>query len=108
MAHRYVDPYSGKSKSLRHSHMKKGKKKLQNLYNIGGDSWYPWPVCWSDYEFDRSTSPYGWPAENAYLKRNYRRPLSKWLKQQSHRKARRKEITNSTYNKVYDYWWELD
>jgi hypothetical protein len=109
--HKYRDPFSGKIKRNNYHRKTKEKQKLQHLYNIGGDKWYPWPVVWSDYEWNY---PYNGsrPAENAYLERNYRRRLSHWLKKQGHRKARRykntEKITNSTYNKVYDYWWELD
>jgi hypothetical protein len=109
MAHKYKDPYSGKMKSLRYAHAQKAKRKLQKLYSYGADRWYPWPVVWSDYDWDGSIYRCI-PAKNAYLTRNYRRRASKWLKTYGHRKNRRckKEITNYTYNKNFEFWWELD
>ena len=111
MAHRYKDPYSGKIKSNRYFRKKKNKQKLDYLYSIGGDRWFPWPVGWSDYEWDR-ISYKGYPAQGAYLKRNWRPVrLSKWIKRDCHRRNRRVKnselLTNSTYNKHSEFWWEL-
>ena len=107
MAHKYRDPYSNKLKSSRHSNLQDEKKKLYDMIAIGSDRWYPWPVCWSDYEWDWNRH-IGIPTERAYPKRQYRRRASKYLKTRCHRQARRKEVYNSTYNKVTEYWWELD
>lgn len=41
MAHYYIDPFSGKTKSNKYFHKQKEKNKLKKLYDIGGDSWYP-------------------------------------------------------------------
>lgn len=108
MAHRYVDPYSGKSKSLRYSRMKKGRKRLQRIRDYyKGSHTFPWPVVYDKY----IPSEYNYfyvPAPDARLKRNYRGKISKYLKAQCHRKARRRtEIYDSTYNKVSEFWWEL-
>ena len=107
MAHKYRDPYSGKLKSSRHKNLWDEKNKLRDMIAEGADCWYPWPVIWSHYDWDfhRHTSI---PLKNAYPKRNYRRRASRYLKTQSHRKARRNKVNNFTYNKVFDYWWELD
>ena len=111
MAHYYIDPYSGKKKRNAHHRNKKAKEKLQYVYDIGGDSWYPWPVVWSKYDYDmirhcNIKSP------TAYLKRNYRGKRSRYLKTVSHRTTRRKmkskEVSNTTYNKHFDFWWQLD
>lgn len=109
MSHKYQDPYSGKIKSLRHNYNQKEKQKLLKLYKYGADRWYPWPVVWSEYVWDKTTYC-NIPAKNAYLTRNYRRQYSKWLKKCGHRKNRRvkNEITNYTYNKNFEYWWSLD
>ena len=110
MAHRYKDPYSGKSKSMRHAHLRKEKRKLKHLIDIGGDHWYPWPVGWSDYDWDWNTMR-GTPAEGAYIQRRWRGHRSKYLKTYGHRYARRNKKMNvydSTYNKSFDFWWELD
>lgn len=111
MAHKYKDPYSGKIKSTRHFRKEKGKQKINHLYSIGGDKWFPWPVSWSDYEWDR-VSYKSYPAEKAYLRRNWRPVgISKYIKKNCHRKNRRiknsEVLTNSTYNKYSDFWWEL-
>lgn len=111
MAHKYRDPYSGKIKSNRHFRKQKGRKKLNSIYSIGGDKWFPWPVGWSDYEWDENTHQ-NQPKENAYLKRNWRPvKLSKWIKKNCHRKNRRvmhsEDLTDYTYNKNAEFWWEL-
>ena len=111
MAHRYKDPYSGKIKSNRHFRKQKGRKKLNSIYSIGGDKWFPWPVGWSDYEWDENTHQ-NQPKENAYLKRNWRPvKLSKWIKKNCHRKNRRvmhsEDLTDYTYNKNAEFWWQL-
>ena len=110
MAHRYRDPYSGKIKSQRYARKYKHRKRMKKLYKMGADRWYPWPVGWSDYDWDPVTYR-GYPAERAFLVRNYRGKRSKYLKTCGHRKNRRKhnwDITNYTYNKNFDFWWELD
>ena len=108
MAHKYRDPYSGKMKSLRHVQARKAKRKLKRLYDYGADRWYPWPVTWSKYDWDNVTFC-SVPNKRAHLIRNYRGKKSKWLKTYGHRKNRRnyKDLTNYTYNKNYDFWWEL-
>ena len=108
MSHRYKDPYSGKMKSLRHIRAHKAKRKLKKLYDYGADRWYPWPVTWSKYDWDNVTFC-SVPNKHAHLIRNYRGKRSKWLKTYGHRKNRRncKDLTNYTYNKNYDFWWEL-
>ena len=109
MSHQYVDPYSGKSKSMRHYHQRRHKAKLKRMYNYGADRWYPWPVIYSDYEWD-NISYQAYPSENAHLKRNWRGRRSKYLKTMAHRKARRykNNVYNDTYHKQFDFWWELD
>ena len=111
MAHKYRDPYSGKVKSNRYFRKKKNKDKMNYLYSIGGDRWFPWPVGWSDYEWDEKTHK-NFPTEDSYLKRNWRPvKLSKWIKTNCHRKNRRamksENLTNYTYNKNAEFWWEL-
>ena len=111
MAHKYKDPYSGKIKSNRHFRKQKGKKKLNSIYSIGGDRWFPWPVGWSDYEWDENTHQ-NQPKKNAYLKRNWRPvKLSKWIKKNCHRKNRRvmhsEDLTDYTDNKNAEFWWQL-
>ena len=107
MAHKYRDPYSGKIKSQRYFRKYKHRSKMKKLYTYGGDKWYPWPVGWSDYEWDKNTFR-SYPAKNAFLIRNYRGKRSRWLKTCGHRKNRRnKNLTNSTYNKNFNFWWEL-
>ena len=111
MAHYYIDPYSGKKKRNTYHRNKKAKQKLQNLYNIGADHWYPWPVTWSNYEYDIETHR-NYKAPNAFLIRNYRGKRSKYLKTIGHKLTRRRknsiEVSNTTYNKHFDFWWELD
>ena len=105
MVHKYKDPYSGKVKSTRYARKYQGRKRMKQLYKMGADRWYPWPVGWSDYNWDEVTYR-AIPAKGAFLVRNYRRRASKWLKTYGHRKNRRsnKEITNYTYNKNFDFW----
>ena len=108
MAHKYRDPYSGKLKSSRYKNRWNQKQKLYDaIITTYADKRYPWPVVWSDYE--RNSFNYqNHPAPGAYPKRNYRRRISKYLKTQCHRRARKNQVSNSTYKKIYDYWWELD
>lgn len=110
MAHHYIDPFSGKTKSNRYFRKKKTKYKMAYLYSIGGDKWFPWPVGWSDYEYDWNKHR-SFPTENAYLQRNWRPQVSKWIKKNCHRKNRRIKnselLTNYTYNKHSEFWWEL-
>lgn len=107
MAHKYRDPYSNKLKSSRHNNLWNEKKKLKRMISWGADHWFPWPIVWSNYE----SNPYEWnnnyPAPGAYPKRQYRGKVSKKLKKQCHQRARKKEVTNYTYNKVSEYWWEI-
>ena len=106
--HRYIDPFSGKSKSRSYQRKIYGKQKLKKLYNNGA-SGYPWPIVWSDYVWDDTIGPFHTkPAPNAYLKHCWRGKRSSDLKKISHRMARRKEIYNSTYHKQFDFWWEYD
>lgn len=109
MAHKYRDPYSGKIKSNRYFRKYKHKDRIRFIYSIGGDRWYPWPVGWSEYDWDPVTYR-SYPAEKAYLKRNWRGKRSKEIKKHCHRRNRRNsfKITNSTYNKYSEFWWELD
>ena len=109
MAHHYIDPFSGKTKSNKYFRKQKEKAKLQRLYDIGGDSWFPWPVVWSDYEYDWDKHC-NFPAKNAFLQRNWRGRRSRYYKTLGHRKLRRNkhlDITNKTYNKSYEFWWEM-
>lgn len=110
MAHKYKDPYSGKIKSNRYFRKQKGKKRLRYIYNIGGDNWFPWPVVWSDYDFDTNIYK-NIPAPGAYLRRNWRPKISKQIKKYCHRKNRRvkcsDELTNYTYDRNAEFWWEL-
>jgi len=108
--HRYKDPYSGKIKSNRYFRKKRSKERMHFLYSIGGDRWFPWPVYWSDYEFDTQLYK-NMPAPRAYLRRGWRGKRSKQIKKQCHRKNRRallsEKLTNYTYNKNAEFWWEL-
>lgn len=106
MAHKYRDPYSNKLKSSRHHNRWNQKKKLHDSLSTGADGRFPWPVVWSDYE-QNDFNYQNHPAPGAYPKRNYRRQMSKYLKTQCHRRVRKKEVYNSTYNKATEYWWEL-
>lgn len=106
--HRYIDPFSGKSKSRSYQRKMYGKQKLKKLYKDG--AWgYPWPVSWSDYDWDKTVA-YSLlqPAKGAYLKRNWRGKRSSDLKKLGHRVARRRETYDSTYHKQFDFWWEYD
>ena len=106
--HRYIDPYSGKSKSKSYARQKYGKRKLKKLYDNGAN-WQPWPIGRSNFDWE-PTEAYTMlkPKENAYLKRNWRGRRSRYFKTLSHRIARRKEVHNTTYHKTFDFWWELD
>lgn len=107
--HSWVDPYSGKRKSNRHYRNRRAKQRMRRLYDCGADRWYPWPVTYSNYEWD-SISYQAYPAKNAHLERNWRGRRSKYLKTVAHRKARRcnHEVYNDTYHKQFDFWWELN
>lgn len=108
MAHKYRDPYSGKMKSQRYFRKYKHRAKMKRLYEYGADRWYPWPVGWSKYEWDEVTFR-SYPTKNAFLIRNYRGKRSRMLKTIGHRKNRRNQnLTDYTYNKNFDFWWELD
>lgn len=106
MSKKFIDPYSGKMKSSRHANTQKQKRKLENIHTKCVHRSFLWPVAWSDYTYDWSTQK-ATPNENAYLKRYYRDRGSTWLKNRSHRLARRQEVYDSTYKKIFDYWWEL-
>lgn len=109
-AHRYKDPYSNKIKSSRYHNRKKEKDDLIRLLEMGADKWFPWPVGWSSYDRD----PYNWrnngPSKNAYPKRYWRPQCSKYYKTLGHRTVRRNKkmnVYNTTYNKAYEYWWQM-
>ncbi len=113
MAHRYKDPFTGKSKRQVRLRKKKGRRKLEKLYKIGGDSWFPWPVSWSNYEWKGEYSR-AFPADNSYLVRNYRGKCSKKIKKACNHSLRKKlknpeyECGNGcSYRKHTEFWWEL-
>ena len=108
-ARRYQDPYSGKMKSSSYFYKKRARRKLERMLKNGADKWYPWPVSWSDYVRNPNNWRNNGPAPGAYPVRNYRPKRSRYLKQRGHRLNRHnKEVTSTTYNKHFDYWWELD
>ncbi len=110
MAHRYIDPFSGKSKSMRHASNEAYKLKLKRLYDVAGWRYYS-PVAWSAYApFDRANP--GSPrahADDAFLKRYYRSHYAQYARVTANRKVRRTRNVPqySGYRKVYDFWWEI-
>lgn len=104
----YIDPISGKTKSLAHNRKQIGKRKKEKLMKImtASNRRYMVPVYWSDFDFDWSTQVPE-PAEGAYIVRCYRPLYSRYEKTRSHRKARRKGAHNTTYHKVGEYWWSM-
>jgi len=113
MAHRYRDPYTGKNKRQAYIRMKKGRKKLEKLYETCGDQRFPWPIIWSEYEWISAYNRAN-PSESAYLVRNYRDKISKKVKKTCSRRIRRKlkdpeyECGNgNSYRKHTEFWWEL-
>lgn len=111
MAHTYIDPFSGKIKSLNHANMVNHRARLKRLYANIGD-WYPRPVAWSEYAPFDWTNP-GAPrphADDAFLKRIYRSPYAKYARMRSNRKVRHAADVppHCGYRRVYDFWWEID
>lgn len=102
--HSYKDPYSGKRKSLSHYNKRRERERIKKL--MVHSRWYPAPAYWSDGHYDWNEAKF-YPSDKAYIKRYWRKQTSKEHKKISHRKARRNEVHNSTYHKVYDYWWEI-
>ena len=111
MAHTYIDPFSGKTKSSSYHNARKKKRRLIRIIEVEKASNYISGIGWSDYEFDLEQP---WlkmkPTPNAYPQQRWRGKESKYLKKLSHRIARRKpleELSGKTYHKVFDFWWTL-
>lgn len=108
--HAYIDPYSGKTKSMNHANKVEHRRRLEKLYGNAGD-WYPCPVGWSAY------APFDWTnpgstrahADDAYLKRYYRSRYAKYARVMSNRKVRRTRNVpqHCGYRRVFDFWWEI-
>ena len=118
---KYIDEYSGKTKSTRYFRFRKQRRKmLRKIHECS--SRYPSGYAWSDYiwfythrdRFYEGDNYYLFndvPTDSAYPKRFYRTAASPYLKKVAHRIVRRhnNEYTGKSNisNKEYDFWWEL-
>ena len=112
MARKYIDPYSGKEKSNRYFKKLTYKKKLEKLYEVAKYN-YPSPAYYQEKDsvLNKKYLHYEeYSSKTKYLKRSWRGKTSRYLKTLAHRTVRRnssEEVCDTTYDKLFDFWWEL-
>lgn len=114
---KYIDNFSGKVKSNRHTRFFKQKRKNIRLINIPR-----WPnvCCWSETyseyilpDADRWNRECGrdYPTEKAYPKRYWRRRNGYWVRRSCNRRFRRQKRDfvgkSNSYRRCTEFWWEL-
>jgi hypothetical protein len=111
MSRTYIDPYSGKRKSMRHANQQRHKRRQIAMIDAVG-RWYLAPVSWSEYDYsDLFWNPSRGPAEGAYPVENSRPRCFKYYRTRCNRQLRRKKDVywgnGNSYRRVTEFWWTV-